>query len=72
MSPGTEVLLATMRDDPGALSQHVVSAGAALALREIELLRRVVTQYCDRSRIATVEPMDVQQAIDRAFETICR
>jgi len=35
---------------------------------EIELLRQAVVRYCDRSRMATVEPMEVQQVIDRAFE----
>lgn len=38
------------------------------AAKEIELLRIAVVKYGDRSRMATVEPMSVQQAIDRAFE----
>lgn len=35
---------------------------------EIALLRQAVTRYCDKSRMGTIEPMDVQQAVDRAFE----
>lgn len=34
---------------------------------EIKLLRQAVTRYCDKSRMGTIEPMDVQQAVDRAF-----
>ena len=37
--------------------------------KEIALLRAAVTRYCDKSRMGTVEPMEVQQVIDRAFET---
>ena len=33
--------------------------------REIALLRAAVTRYCDKSRMGTIEPMDVQQAVDR-------
>tara|TARA_R110002095_G_scaffold76356_1_gene65248 strand:- start:242 stop:409 length:168 start_codon:yes stop_codon:yes gene_type:complete len=36
--------------------------------REIALLRAAVTRYCDKSRMGTIEPMDVQQAVDRAFQ----
>ena len=36
--------------------------------KEIALLRKAVVQYGDRSRMATVADMDLQQAIDRAFE----
>ena len=35
---------------------------------EIRLLRSAVTRYCDRSRMATVETIELQQAIDRAFQ----
>jgi len=34
---------------------------------EIDLLRQAVVRYCDHSRMGTVEPMSVQQAIDDAF-----
>jgi len=37
--------------------------------KEINLLRQAVVRYCDPIRMATVEPMELQQAIDRAFET---
>lgn len=37
---------------------------------EINQLRQAVVRYCDRSCMATVEPMEIQQAIDRAFETV--
>lgn len=36
--------------------------------REIDLLRKAVVRYCDRSRMGTVEPMELQQVIDRAFQ----
>lgn len=36
--------------------------------REIAALQEAVRRYCDPSRMATVEPMSVQQAIDRAIE----
>jgi hypothetical protein len=35
--------------------------------QEVALLREAVTRYCDKSRMGTIEPMDVQQAVDRAF-----
>jgi hypothetical protein len=35
---------------------------------EIRDLREVVVRFLNRSRIATVEPSNLQQAIDRAFE----
>jgi hypothetical protein len=35
--------------------------------KEISLLRVAVTRYCDKSRMGTIEPMEVQQAVDRAF-----
>jgi hypothetical protein len=35
--------------------------------QEIALLRIAVTRYCDKSRMGTIEPMDDQQAVDRAF-----
>lgn len=35
--------------------------------REVELLRKAVRRYGDRSRMATAEPMELQQAIDRAM-----
>ena len=38
------------------------------AAQEIRLLRIAVTRYCEKWRMGTVEPQDVQQAIDRAFE----
>jgi hypothetical protein len=38
------------------------------AAMEIYLLRQAVTRYCDASRMGTIEPMQVQQAVDRAFE----
>lgn len=34
---------------------------------ERDLLRQAVVRYCDHSRMGTVEPMSVQQAIDDAF-----
>ena len=34
---------------------------------EIEFLRMAVMRYGDRSRMATVEPMGLQQVIDRTF-----
>lgn len=40
----------------------------AKAAAEIAWLREAVVRYCDRSKMATVEPSEVQQAIDRAFE----
>ena len=36
--------------------------------KEIALLRKAVVQYGDRSRMATVSDMELQQAIDRAFQ----
>lgn len=36
--------------------------------KEIHLLRQAIQRYGDPSRMATVEPMELQQAIDRAFE----
>jgi hypothetical protein len=38
-------------------------------IEERDLLRQAVVRYCDRSRMGTVEPMSVQQAIDDAFAT---
>lgn len=35
---------------------------------EIQNLRAAVVRYCDKSRMGTIEPMSVQQAVDRAFE----
>lgn len=35
---------------------------------EVVLLRQALAKYGDRARMATVEPIDLQQAIDRAFE----
>lgn len=37
---------------------------------EIMLLRQALVKYGDRARMATVEPMELQQAIDRAFENV--
>jgi hypothetical protein len=34
---------------------------------EIRLLRQAVTRYGDRKRMSFAEPMELQQAIDRAF-----
>lgn len=39
----------------------------SLMIEERDLLRQAVVRYCDRSRMGTVEPMSVQQAIDDAF-----
>ncbi len=38
--------------------------------RDLEILRlqTAIVRYGDRSRMGTVEPMELQQAIDRAFE----
>ena len=49
-------------------SHYYVRRVAEDSKAEIALLRRAVTRYCDRSRMGTVEPMDLQQAIDRAFQ----
>jgi hypothetical protein len=38
------------------------------AKREISILRDVVVTYGDRLRMATVHDMNMQQAIDRAFD----
>jgi hypothetical protein len=38
------------------------------ASREIDLLQTAIVKYGDHSRMGTVEPMELQQAIDRAFE----
>jgi hypothetical protein len=35
---------------------------------EIRLLQQAIVRYGDHSRMGTVEPMELQQAIDRAFE----
>lgn len=35
---------------------------------EVRLLRQAVVRYGDKSRMGTVEPMALQQAVDRAFE----
>jgi len=35
--------------------------------KEIKLLRTAIARYGDRSRMGTVEPSDLQQAIDRAI-----
>lgn len=36
---------------------------------EIERLRIALVRFGDRSKMATVEPIELQQTIDRAFET---
>ncbi|MEP3669945.1 MAG: hypothetical protein ABJN42_24815 [Roseibium sp.] len=36
--------------------------------QEISLLRQAIVRYGDKARMGTVEPMALQQAIDRAFE----
>jgi hypothetical protein len=55
-----------------AAEDHVSSAlslhAGRMAKIEIEALREAIVRYGNRSRMATVEPMSVQQAIDRAFE----
>lgn len=40
---------------------------AWLVRKERDLLRQAVVRYADRSRMGTVEPQDLQQAIDDAF-----
>lgn len=56
-----------------AAEEHVTSAlslhAGKMAKIEIEALREAIVRYGNRSRMGTVEPMSVQQAIDRAFET---
>lgn len=34
---------------------------------EIEKLQEAIRRYCDKSKMGTVEPQPLQQAIDRAF-----
>lgn len=46
----------------GPLSTEMIAA------HEIKQLRIAVCRFGDRARMATVEPMELQQAIDRAFE----
>jgi len=41
---------------------------AEKAAHEIDMLREAVGRYCDKSRMAAVEPSELQQAIDRCFE----
>jgi len=61
--------------DMGAIGGADFLARALLAERqrwaslvtERDLLRQAVVRYCDHSRMGTVEPMSVQQAIDDAF-----
>lgn len=43
---------------------------AWLVRKERDLLRQAVVRYADRSRIGTVEPQELQQAIDDAFEAV--
>lgn len=38
------------------------------AAQEIDLLRTAVVRYGDKARMSNAEPMELQQAIDRAFE----
>jgi len=35
--------------------------------KERDLLRKAVARYCDRSRMGTVEPAELQRVIDDAF-----
>lgn len=55
-----------------AAEDHVSSAislhAGRMAKLEIDALRQAIVRYGDKSRMGTVEPMNVQQAIDRAFE----
>lgn len=37
---------------------------------EVQRLRRVVVQYGDRARMSNAADMELQQAIDRAFEAV--
>jgi hypothetical protein len=37
------------------------------AAKEIALLRQAVVRYCDHRRMGTVEPPELQRAIDDAF-----
>lgn len=41
-----------------------------LVLKERDLLRQAIVRYGDRRRMGTVEPQELQQAIDDAFEAV--
>jgi hypothetical protein len=41
-----------------------------IVVKERDLLRQAIVRYGDRSRMGTVEPQELQQAIDDAFEAV--
>jgi hypothetical protein len=61
---------AAMRAAEDHVSSELSLHAGRMAKIEIEALRIAVVRYGNRSRMATVEPMSVQQAIDRAFEEV--
>lgn len=59
-----EIAFALDEDDICPMECKAIMRQAQL---EIEQLRVAVTRYCDKFRMGTIEPMPVQQAVDRAF-----
>lgn len=55
---------------PPSPARSVTDDPAWIVVKERDLLRQAIVRYGDRSRMGTVEPQELQQAIDDAFEAV--